>query len=137
MIVLEVGTYQSDEMALAEAMDGAATVFHQAALASELGAARVLGEQEASPENLRTLGEQFPIDCVVETVGGSADTLRLAGEAVRPGGIISVVGVFKISSSGLLTRTKASSGQANTQSPQPTQRTSLMITVSPIVKASN
>jgi threonine dehydrogenase-like Zn-dependent dehydrogenase len=67
---------------------------HQAKLASELGADRVLGEQEASLENLRKLGEEFPIDCVLETVGGSADTLRLASEAVRPGGTISVVGVF-------------------------------------------
>jgi threonine dehydrogenase-like Zn-dependent dehydrogenase len=67
---------------------------HQAELASQLGASRVLGEQEASREGLRTLGIEFPIDCVVETVGGSADTLLLAGEAVRPGGMISVVGVF-------------------------------------------
>jgi threonine dehydrogenase-like Zn-dependent dehydrogenase len=67
---------------------------HQAALASQLGASRVLVEEEASLENLRKLGEEFAIDCVVETVGGEADTLRLAGEAVRPGGTISVLGVF-------------------------------------------
>jgi threonine dehydrogenase-like Zn-dependent dehydrogenase len=30
----------------------------------------------------------------VETVGGSADTLRAAAAAVRPGGSVSVVGVF-------------------------------------------
>jgi threonine dehydrogenase-like Zn-dependent dehydrogenase len=67
---------------------------HQAALARALGAARVLAESEADPMALDGIGRETPIDLVVETVGGSADTLRAAGAAVRPGGVVSVVGVF-------------------------------------------
>jgi threonine dehydrogenase-like Zn-dependent dehydrogenase len=67
---------------------------HQSRLGAELGAARVLREEEASPVALDALGKEAPVDLVVETVGGSADTLLQAGAAVRPGGAISVVGVF-------------------------------------------
>jgi threonine dehydrogenase-like Zn-dependent dehydrogenase len=67
---------------------------HQAKLAGELGATRVLAEAEADAAALDALGRRDDIDLVLETVGGSADTLRLAGAAVRPGGAISVVGVF-------------------------------------------
>ena len=35
-----------------------------------------------------------PIDVVVETVGGAADTLRAAVESVRPGGTVVVLGIF-------------------------------------------
>jgi (R,R)-butanediol dehydrogenase/meso-butanediol dehydrogenase/diacetyl reductase len=67
---------------------------HQAGAATRLGASRVLREEEATLESLAALGRETPIDLVVETVGGRADTLRLAGAAVRPTGIISVVGLF-------------------------------------------
>jgi threonine dehydrogenase-like Zn-dependent dehydrogenase len=67
---------------------------HQAERARALGAGRVLGEADASPEALDALGRAEDIDLVVETVGGQADTLRAAAAAVRPGGAISVVGVF-------------------------------------------
>lgn len=67
---------------------------HQAELGRALGASRVLSEQEASPDSLAALGGEAPIDLVVETVGGSADTLRAATAAIRPGGAISVLGVF-------------------------------------------
>jgi threonine dehydrogenase-like Zn-dependent dehydrogenase len=67
---------------------------HQAKLARELGAARVLAEAEADARALEALGRREEIDLVVETVGGSAETLRLAGSAVRPGGTISVLGLF-------------------------------------------
>jgi threonine dehydrogenase-like Zn-dependent dehydrogenase len=67
---------------------------HQAALARALGATRVLGESEAEPFAADALGRDAPIDLVVETVGGRADTLRVAGAAVRPGGVVSVVGLF-------------------------------------------
>jgi threonine dehydrogenase-like Zn-dependent dehydrogenase len=67
---------------------------HQAALARALGAARVLHEAEATPRALDALGREAAIDLVVETVGGRADTLRGALAAVRPGGTISVVGLF-------------------------------------------
>jgi threonine dehydrogenase-like Zn-dependent dehydrogenase len=67
---------------------------HQLERARALGAHRVLGERDASPEALDALGRSAEIDLVVETVGGSADTLRAAAAAVRPGGAVSVVGVF-------------------------------------------
>jgi 2-desacetyl-2-hydroxyethyl bacteriochlorophyllide A dehydrogenase len=67
---------------------------HQAELARAVGATRVLGEQEATPEKLDGIGREAPIDVVVETVGGQADTLRAAAAAARPGGAVSVVGVF-------------------------------------------
>ncbi len=67
---------------------------HQAELARALGATRVLREAEAEVLALDALGREAAIDLVVETVGGSADTLRAASAAVRPGGTISVVGVF-------------------------------------------
>lgn len=67
---------------------------HQALLARALGATRVLREAEAEPLALDALGREAPIDLVVETVGGHADTLRAAAAAVRPGGTIAVVGLF-------------------------------------------
>ncbi|MDB4433171.1 alcohol dehydrogenase catalytic domain-containing protein [bacterium] len=67
---------------------------HQAELAAKLGAERVFTELQASPGNLDRIGRESPIDLVVETVGGHADTMRSAVAAVRPGGAISVVGVF-------------------------------------------
>jgi threonine dehydrogenase-like Zn-dependent dehydrogenase len=67
---------------------------HQAELAHAVGATRVIDEKQASPEALDAVGREAPIDVVVETVGGRADTLRSAIAAARPGGAISVVGVF-------------------------------------------
>jgi threonine dehydrogenase-like Zn-dependent dehydrogenase len=67
---------------------------HQIELARALGAARVLREAEAEIAALDAIGRDTPIDLVVESVGGSADTLRAASAAVRPGGTISVVGLF-------------------------------------------
>jgi threonine dehydrogenase-like Zn-dependent dehydrogenase len=67
---------------------------HQAELGGALGASRVLREAEGEPEALAALGREAPIDRVLETVGGSADTLRAAAAAIRPGGSISVLGVF-------------------------------------------
>jgi threonine dehydrogenase-like Zn-dependent dehydrogenase len=67
---------------------------HQAELGAGLGAARVLREEEASARELDRLGQEWPIDLVVETVGGDADTLSSAAAAVRPGGTVSVVGIF-------------------------------------------
>jgi threonine dehydrogenase-like Zn-dependent dehydrogenase len=67
---------------------------HQQEIGRALGATRVLSEPEASPLALAGVGDEAPIDLVVETVGGSADTLHAAAAAVRPGGTISVLGVF-------------------------------------------
>lgn len=86
--------------ALAARELGAGEVFvtarhpHQAELASALGAARVLREADADESALRNLARDLPIDLVVETVGGRADTLRLAAHALRPGGNVCVLGLF-------------------------------------------
>jgi len=67
---------------------------HQVERAHAIGVARILGESDAAPGKLEALGREAPIDLVVETVGGGADTVRAAAAAVRPGGVVSVVGVF-------------------------------------------
>jgi L-iditol 2-dehydrogenase len=67
---------------------------HQAELGATLGASRVLREDEADPLAISGLGAEAPIDCVIETVGGSADTLKVACSAIRPGGTVSVLGMF-------------------------------------------
>ncbi len=67
---------------------------HQAERAEALGADRILSEAEAEPGALDALGRERDIDVVIETVGGTADTLNAAAAAIRPGGAISVVGVF-------------------------------------------
>jgi threonine dehydrogenase-like Zn-dependent dehydrogenase len=67
---------------------------HQAEVARRLGATRVLTEAEASRENLDRLGRSDPIDMVVETVGGGADTINDGAAAVRPGGAVAVLGFF-------------------------------------------
>ncbi len=70
---------------------------HQAELARELGAARVLSEADASIPALARLSQETDLggfDLVVETVGGEANTLTAASAALRPGGNISVLGLF-------------------------------------------
>jgi 2-desacetyl-2-hydroxyethyl bacteriochlorophyllide A dehydrogenase len=67
---------------------------HQAEAAEALGADRVLGEREADADSLARLGAGREIDLVMETVGGSADTLDTAAVAVRPGGTVGVLGLF-------------------------------------------
>lgn len=67
---------------------------HQAERARALGADRLLGEAEAGADALARLGREAPVDLVVETVGGRADTLALAAAAVRPGGAVAVLGLF-------------------------------------------
>ena len=66
----------------------------QAALASELGATRVLAECDAAPQALARAARKAPFDVVLETVGGTAETLNAAGAAVRRGGTVAVVGMF-------------------------------------------
>lgn len=66
----------------------------QAALARELGAARVLSEGEAAPGELARSTRRAPVDLVLETVGGTANTLAAAAAAVRRGGSVAVVGMF-------------------------------------------
>lgn len=67
---------------------------HQAEAAAAMGATRVLPANETDVRSLAALGLEQDVDVVVETVGGAANTLDLASAAVRPGGRISVTGLF-------------------------------------------
>lgn len=58
--------------------------------ARALGADGVYGSAQAAAE---ALGDRA-VDCVIETVGGKAHTLVEAVRLVRPGGIVSMLGVF-------------------------------------------
>lgn len=66
----------------------------QASRARELGASRVLPEEEAGPEALSALSRETDFDVVVETVGGRAPTLPAAVAALAPGGCVCVLGLF-------------------------------------------
>jgi threonine dehydrogenase-like Zn-dependent dehydrogenase len=88
-----LGTLASRALGAGEVWVGARHA-HQAVLARALGATRVLAEGEASSGELARAARETPIDLVLETVGGSADTLNAAGAAVRRGGAVVVVGMF-------------------------------------------
>lgn len=65
----------------------------QAAAASSLGATRVFVGSEGTAE-LSSVAHEQPVDLVVETVGGHADTLNDAVHLVRRGGTVVVLGIF-------------------------------------------
>jgi (R,R)-butanediol dehydrogenase / meso-butanediol dehydrogenase / diacetyl reductase len=67
---------------------------HQVKLGRALGASEVILDQDATVETMTSLGKQRPAELVVETVGGSANTLLAAGAALAQGGVVSVLGVF-------------------------------------------
>jgi len=98
VLVLGAGTIGLLAVAAAKAA-GAADIWitarhaHQGAAAAALGATRVFAGADAAAE-LSALAHQEPIDAVVETVGGTADTLNDALHFVRPAGCIVVLGVF-------------------------------------------
>lgn len=64
---------------------------HQAATVRRLGAVDVVASDAVT---VRAHARAHPPDVVFETVGGTADTLDLALECVRPGGRIVTLGVF-------------------------------------------
>jgi threonine dehydrogenase-like Zn-dependent dehydrogenase len=66
---------------------------HQQELGKAFGATQVLTEEQSTVAALSALGEEKPIDMVVETVGGHANTLTLAGAALAPGGTVTVLGL--------------------------------------------
>ncbi|MDH3681050.1 MAG: alcohol dehydrogenase catalytic domain-containing protein [Acidimicrobiia bacterium] len=67
---------------------------HQRDAALRLGAAEVIGEDDAGQERMRELRRSGAIDVAVETVGGKGDTLRQAQLLIRPKGRLLVLGVF-------------------------------------------
>lgn len=76
---------------------------HQHAAVEALGARPFAATAEGSAALAEYAREQA-IDVVIETVGGTADTLNEAVQLVRPGGVVSVLGVFSgpVACSGLL-----------------------------------
>ncbi len=64
----------------------------QKAAALALGADRVI--DDADGDALSEAARESPIDAVIETVGGEADTLDVAVQSCRPGGTIVVLGVY-------------------------------------------
>jgi threonine dehydrogenase-like Zn-dependent dehydrogenase len=100
VVILGAGTIGLTTLIAARAL-GAGAVHvvarhaHQAALASALGAARVLPDEPAAAlERVRDLTGGLGADLVVETVGGHGDTINLAWELTRPQGTVAIVGVF-------------------------------------------
>jgi threonine dehydrogenase-like Zn-dependent dehydrogenase len=63
----------------------------QTQAARALGADAIFDSVDAA---IKQLGD-VPVDCVIETVGGRAETLSDAVRMVRPGGVISMLGVFE------------------------------------------
>ncbi|MBI1817154.1 MAG: alcohol dehydrogenase catalytic domain-containing protein [Deltaproteobacteria bacterium] len=66
---------------------------HQHAAAERLGA-RVFDASSEGAARLIDYGYHNPVDAVIETVGGVADTLNDAVQLVRAGGVVVVLGVF-------------------------------------------
>lgn len=64
---------------------------HQQEAARALGADGIF---ESTAALAKQLGDS-PVDCVIETVGGRASTIAEAVGVVRPGGTISMLGVFE------------------------------------------
>lgn len=67
---------------------------HQADMARRLGATRVFGTDSAGEQERSAWTADCPVDVVIETVGGSANTINEAIEAVRPAGTVAVLGIF-------------------------------------------
>jgi 2-desacetyl-2-hydroxyethyl bacteriochlorophyllide A dehydrogenase len=97
VLVLGAGTIGLLSMAAAKAA-GAADVWitarhrHQERLAAELGASRVFNAGDE--EGLSAAACERNVDVVIETVGGSADTLNDAVHLVRRGGFVVILGIF-------------------------------------------
>jgi len=98
VLVLGAGTIGLLSVAAAQAA-GAADVWvtarhaHQAAAAQALGATRIFSGADGASE-LFEQARACPVDAVIETVGGTADTINEALQLVRRGGCVAVLGVF-------------------------------------------
>lgn len=66
----------------------------QAELARRLGATEVFAADEAGARALEEWAAAHPVDLVIESVGGTADTCNQALALVRPGGRVLILGVF-------------------------------------------
>ena len=73
---------------------------HQQDAARRLGAAEVIGEDDAGQQRLQELARDDAVDVVAECVGGHADTIRQSVDVVRRLGRVVVLGVFAIDNAG-------------------------------------
>jgi 2-desacetyl-2-hydroxyethyl bacteriochlorophyllide A dehydrogenase len=100
VLVLGAGTIGLAAVIAARA-GGAGEVLVTARRPQQRAAARALGADrvfdDADEEGLREAVQELPVDLVVESVGGGADTLTTAAAACRPGGVIVALGVFTTS----------------------------------------
>src|SRR5262245_11973844 len=100
VLVLGAGTIGLATVVAARA-GGAGEVLVTARRPQQQAAARVLGADRvldaADDAALRDAAQESPLDVVIETVGGAADTLDTAAGVCRPGGAIVVLGVFTAS----------------------------------------
>lgn len=99
VLVLGAGTIGLAAVGVAKAWGAAEIVLtarhpHQAERGRALGATTVLSGADATAEALAAFGKEQPADMVVESVGGTADTLTGAVAALAPGGTIVVLGFF-------------------------------------------
>lgn len=67
---------------------------HQREMAVRLGATRAFATDAEGEAARRDYTNEHPVDVVLETVGGEADTINEAMYAVRRGGTVVVLGVF-------------------------------------------
>jgi L-iditol 2-dehydrogenase len=67
---------------------------HQAEMARRLGATHVFGSDAKGTQGLDQWAAGNRVDRVIETVGGTADTIDVAVGAVRRGGTVALLGVF-------------------------------------------
>jgi threonine dehydrogenase-like Zn-dependent dehydrogenase len=67
---------------------------HQAEAARMLGATHVFEADGDGPAALRAWSEEHPVDLVMETVGGTAETPTLAAQVARRGGRVLILGGF-------------------------------------------
>jgi L-iditol 2-dehydrogenase len=67
---------------------------HQAEMARRLGATHVFGSDAKGMQDLDQWSAGNRVDQVIETVGGTADTIDVAVCAVRRGGTVVLLGVF-------------------------------------------
>jgi 2-desacetyl-2-hydroxyethyl bacteriochlorophyllide A dehydrogenase len=98
VLVLGSGTIGLLSVAAAKAA-GAAEVWVTARHPQQCDAATMLGASRAftgpdTASELSAAAHDTPIDVVIETVGGAADTLNDAVHCVRRGGSVAVLGVF-------------------------------------------
>ncbi len=67
---------------------------HQAGAARMLGATHVFDSDNDGPDELVAWSKEHPVDLVMETVGGTAETPALAGRVARMGGRVLILGGF-------------------------------------------